>query len=793
MLDKIIKEKLNFSVDGRLISELGEKLVTKNYLALGELIKNSYDADSENVEIKFNNVREGNGTIVVKDLGTGMLWEEVRDCWMRVSTSNKETSPVSLIYGRKKSGSKGIGRFACQKLAAAVNLKTVAITDDPNIAQVTTLDIEWEDFKLGKDLIEIKCKSEYYFTEKSNVTIGTTITLINLKQKWNQISYNSLQRQLASLSISSPVRREDFEEDPGFEILVSADEFESGNYKLSEKVLDASWGRVKGSVAEDGTVKLFFDGKLIGKKEHTLHEQFPILKHAEFDVSCLPHVKAYQRNPQLMNSKQMKIIEDTHPGIKVYSEGFRVYPYGQEGDDWLGLDRDVGRRKAKIDNNELGKIASSYGLDKSRVILDLFRNANIVGAVYIDTNINPAFEIKLNREGFVENEASLMLSKLLRYIVEWMTVQYSYFKVLFSEHELEQLRKDFDDKLGSNNSEVAENKIIYDEEPGGVIPKPPLSIDNKKEQFDKAMTLLLNEAKFNRETSNKSYLEDIAPERASDQSVATNKDSELLEVASKIITTEFNANKNELTLLRAIASSGPLFFVFAHEFKSLVSNLDTDAGNIEQWISKNSKNDTRWLSEIAKSMRLTRQRFLSLENLIGVFASTHKIKTKRIKVAQAIEKVCAGFEFVTSSSNIKIDTKGIDALLKTQEISDAAFYSIVVNLVSNAIKVVLAKGTREIRITAFRKNNLVMRVEDKGIGLPEDKWDDVFLPLVTDPTGEMYNELFDKVGTDELSVLGRGTGLGLNIVKGMVQDNGGRVKFIKPSDGWKTCVEVILP
>ena len=57
-MDKEIKE-LTFTVDAELLRELGEKLVGKPYIALAELIKNSYDADATEVTIVFyivNNV-----------------------------------------------------------------------------------------------------------------------------------------------------------------------------------------------------------------------------------------------------------------------------------------------------------------------------------------------------------------------------------------------------------------------------------------------------------------------------------------------------------------------------------------------------------------------------------------------------------------------------------------------------------------------------------------------------------------------------------------------------------------
>ncbi|MDU7780915.1 MAG: ATP-binding protein [Aeromonas caviae] len=769
ILDQEEKEKINFSVDNRLIKELGEKLVTRNYLALAELIKNSYDADSDKVEVIFKDVKSStsSGKIIIRDYGIGMTWDQFINNWMRVSTDNKENHPVSLKYGRKKSGSKGIGRFSCQKLASSINIKTISETTTPNIVQVTIVDVEWDNFVDGQDLVKTFCDATRFYTKKENVTLGTELTLKGLKQDWNQLSYNNLQRQLASLSISSPTRRDGYIEDPGFDISVSADEFESQDYKLSEKVLDSGWGRVQGSVSEDGTVEINFHGKLIGKREHCLADKFHELKHAKFDITFISDKKSYQRNPQLMTLQQMRQIRELYSGVKVYSEGFRVYPYGQPGDDWLGLDRDVGRRKAKIDNLELRKIAAGYGLDTGRTMLDLFSNRAIIGSVNIDTNLNPSFEIKLNREGFVSNPAFSMLTKLLRYIVEWMTIQYSYFKFIYAEQEKESAERELIEHLSTPS----------DEKPQHI-------------HFQQALSAILNEVKQSIDLATDGT---SSKEIASEEYIPNPRSKNIIEAASKYIQKEYDSNKNELTLLRAIASTGPLFFVFAHEFKSLVSRLDTDAGKIEQWCQTNGQNTDSWLLDIATSLRTSRKRFLSLENLIGVFASTHKTDLKKIKIKDAVEKVCDGFEFITSGSAIKIDYSSIDERLKSKDISDAALYSILVNLISNSIKAVMAKGVREIKIRASRNDKLSIFIEDKGIGLSKDKWDDVFLPLVTDPSGEMYKELYGQAGNDELAVLGRGTGLGLTIVKGMVQDSGGTVSFTPPSAGWSTCIEVKLP
>jgi signal transduction histidine kinase len=127
---------------------------------------------------------------------------------------------------------------------------------------------------------------------------------------------------------------------------------------------------------------------------------------------------------------------------------------------------------------------------------------------------------------------------------------------------------------------------------------------------------------------------------------------------------------------------------------------------------------------------------------------------------------------------------------------EASFYSILVNLLSNAIKAVLASknsGKRIIEITAKRDPSLIISVSDNGVGLDKSLWEDVFKPLVTDPTGEIYRQLESTTNVDDLAVLGKGTGLGLNIVKSMVSQSKGKINFIEPENNWATTVKVLLP
>ena len=111
------EESAFFNVDSRLLFQLGEKLVTNRAVALGELIKNSYDADATHVTVRMENIKNPGGTIIVEDNGTGMTALTFQRTWMRIATIDKEENPISAKYGRQKAGEKGIGRFACRKLS----------------------------------------------------------------------------------------------------------------------------------------------------------------------------------------------------------------------------------------------------------------------------------------------------------------------------------------------------------------------------------------------------------------------------------------------------------------------------------------------------------------------------------------------------------------------------------------------------------------------------------------------------------------------------------------------------
>src|ERR1700722_13540772 len=116
-----------FEVDSALLSEIGEKLVTTPHVALSELVKNAYDADATKVYVTIIRGEGGLPEVEVRDNGHGMTRSAVHDYWMRIGTTNKEDQQFSPRFGRRRTGAKGIGRFACRRLGRLLDLETVAL------------------------------------------------------------------------------------------------------------------------------------------------------------------------------------------------------------------------------------------------------------------------------------------------------------------------------------------------------------------------------------------------------------------------------------------------------------------------------------------------------------------------------------------------------------------------------------------------------------------------------------------------------------------------------------------
>ena len=111
-----MEQKLKFTVDSALLKELGEKLVETVHVALTELVKNAYDADSTEVEVIFDQNDQGEDRIQIVDNGIGMNFASVEQYWMRIATDNKDKKTFRLYLGGLLQEPKVSGGFLAEDL-----------------------------------------------------------------------------------------------------------------------------------------------------------------------------------------------------------------------------------------------------------------------------------------------------------------------------------------------------------------------------------------------------------------------------------------------------------------------------------------------------------------------------------------------------------------------------------------------------------------------------------------------------------------------------------------------------
>ena len=149
------------------------------------------------------------------------------------------------------------------------------------------------------------------------------------------------------------------------------------------------------------------------------------------------------------------------------------------------------------------------------------------------------------------------------------------------------------------------------------------------------------------------------------------------------------------------------------------------------------------------------------------------LQKSQTDLSQIINTVYKTFQTVAAKKRITISTRV--ANLPPQLIDGVRINQVLNNLVSNSIKFTNPDG--KIKIEASQKGNFVeVSVSDNGIGIPIDKQQDIF-------------SKFYQVGGVEHK---DGSGLGLFIVKGVVEAHNGQVNLYS-EEGKGTTISFTIP
>ena len=387
-------DKLNFRVSAGLKNIIGSDLIGDDFIAIFELVKNSYDAHATEVRITFERMLTDSASITIEDDGKGMNAQDLKDRWLFVAYSAKVEGTEDDNYDyrskintkRDYAGAKGIGRFSCDRLGRYLYLETLK---NEHGSYLERLLIDWEKFEtdLKDDFVNI----EVLHVSEKNVndrvfSHGTKLVISNLKSSWDRKKVKKLIDALAKLiSPDERYSNDKFDIEIIFpEELDNDTEDDRVNGKVQNKILntlDLKTTKITSEISEEGnTVKTILSEG--GKNIYSIVERSPLqyLRSTKYVLYFL------NRSAKHTFTRRMGLNPVEYGHVFMYKNGIRIYPYGERGEDPLKVDnrktqaygRNIGNRELfgfisiGAENQDLKETSSrGDGLKKTDSYLEL--------------------------------------------------------------------------------------------------------------------------------------------------------------------------------------------------------------------------------------------------------------------------------------------------------------------------------------------------------------------------------------------------------------------------------------
>ena len=736
---------------------------------------NLTETEIARIKIVFNELVD----LWIVDNGKGMSAEVIENQWMTIGTNYKEENVVSA-GGRIRTGAKGIGRFALDRLGSYCTMYTTSQTQEPkSTIKTSQWSVDWSHFEgPGKVLDQVQAtlnttsdnvttavselsssknpKIDFDFEKKGPT--GTAIQIKFLRDVWQEKDVAHLFKTLSSLvppDEQKPLKIQlfDFRFPERFGV-VSAMALESFDYKLVATIDasgDASVEIIRNELdvnslpsdlfdREDMSdqrfqLKAFRSGKIIYQKN--VRELF--LGVSETEIKNIRAIGAFKFTLQFYKlgnpaandlekypykSFQPQLRRDwiqEHGGIKIYRDDFVVRPYGEPGGkayDWLGLGQRVASNPVQ---------ASRKGWKASP--------QNLSGTVRISRTGNASISDQSNREGIVDSDAFEALKRIVLAFI-----------------------KEFED----DRSHIHFN----------------LSELHKQNNASEAV---------------KSQGQELALRIGASPEKATSDDAVKLAKAFLVHEEEIRELKNEQSMLRALATLGTVLVSFSHEMGQLQTAVGSRAKVYLQILKRHiseaslvsipdSINPFKILDEWQASDQKVKHWFSFALSSIRA----DKRRRKRIRFRDQLEKTQVAWNGFLPSRQIELTTSIEDGYEPEITAFEIDLDSILNNLILNSVEAFITRdhiGTRSINIHVSEKSKSSMLISytDSGPGIAPEIKDIRKLLNFGETTKRGKNGDMD------------GTGIGMWILDSVVNEFGGTVQLFRPSPSWGFKIDIVLP
>ena len=362
-------------------------------------------------------------SITISDTGSGMSLKELDTVFLVIGTSSRKSEIDAAIAGGKSRapfpGEKGIGRLSAMRLGDHLSVRTTRAND----THFNLIDIDWAEFDDASKMIEdIDVKPKKGRKKDDPDFSGTDIKIGKLNADWSEKRVDRLAIDDFSLLVN-PLGKVSGQRIAVFwngkrvnirrlerSFLSHANALVSGKYRLGkagpELELRIELNNIGFTHPKEVSVEIatadVLHGALVGPKAKRRR-----MNKRDIDYSALNRVgpfefELYWFNRSILRKgkstgeyQALRNLLDQWMGVRLYRDGFRVYPYGSEDDDWLELDKTA---------------LASKGYALNRI--------QLVGQVEIGRLQNPQLVDQTNREGLRQTPEEAILRETVQFAVE---------------------------------------------------------------------------------------------------------------------------------------------------------------------------------------------------------------------------------------------------------------------------------------------------------------------------------------------------------------------------------------